>query len=243
MSNKAINWAIEQPINGSVKGTLFVLANRADEHGHCFPGHKRVAKDSGYSLATTKKNLKILREKGYIDWKHQPDGTGGITANLYTLLLTTPPPNSSRLPRRKQADPRPSVDGGIASNQLSPPPDSGYKTSIEPSLESSIEPKMSPSAPPTSPKSAVEEQFQEFWRVFADIRGRKPALKQFKKTMKEGADYQAILAGAKSYVASRSRPGAPNPKMAQGWLSDERWMDEEQSSDQIGTSETSKYGF
>ena len=72
----------------------------------------------------------------------------------------------------------------------------------------------------------VSDQFEEFWEAFDDKRGKKPALLRFKKVLKSGADFQAILAGAKRYAISRNQPDPPNPKMAEGWLNDERWNDE-----------------
>jgi len=72
----------------------------------------------------------------------------------------------------------------------------------------------------------VSDQFEEFWEAFDDKRGKKPALLRFKKVLKSGADFQAILAGAKRYAISRNQPDPPNPKMAEGWLNDERWTDE-----------------
>lgn len=74
-----------------------------------------------------------------------------------------------------------------------------------------------------------EKWFDEFWNAFDDKRGRANALKSWnaiKDMDKPLAD--KIIQGAKDYADHRKNFLAPNnstPKMAQGWLTDERWDD------------------
>jgi hypothetical protein len=76
------------------------------------------------------------------------------------------------------------------------------------------------------------EQFEIFWTVFGDKRGREPAWNVWRKI--KGLDRKlagAIIAGAKRYAEQRPAILARNgtPKMAQGWLNDRRWEDEGQA--------------
>ncbi len=70
-------------------------------------------------------------------------------------------------------------------------------------------------------------QFEAFWNVFSDKRGKKGAEKAFKKALKR-ATFEEIEKGAKQYAVERERilKNGGTPKMAQGWLSDDRWTDE-----------------
>ena len=75
---------------------------------------------------------------------------------------------------------------------------------------------------------ANEESFELFWDVFADKRGKAPALKAWNKIKLDDVLLQRILNGAKAYAELRPKMLTNNqtPKMAQGWLTDERWTDE-----------------
>ena len=76
---------------------------------------------------------------------------------------------------------------------------------------------------------ANEESFALFWDAFADKRGRASALKVWDKIKLNDELLKQIINGAKSYAKIRPGMKANNqtPKMAQGWLTDQRWEDEE----------------
>ena len=83
------------------------------------------------------------------------------------------------------------------------------------------------------------KRFDEFWDSFADKRGRRPAEKVW---IRDKLDTKAdeVIAGAVKYAAFRQTSTA-QPKMAQGWLNDERWKDD-LSTVKVATNEQKNYG-
>ena len=83
--------------------------------------------------------------------------------------------------------------------------------------------------------SPTERQFETFWDTFNDKRGKAPALKVW-NTIKPDKDlFEIIIDGARRYAEKREQiiKKGSTPKMAQGWLSDKRWEDEESKPVQI----------
>lgn len=63
MSIEALNWARKIYVGDSLaKSLLRGIADYADEHGHCFPSHARLARDCEMSVATVKRRLAQLEE-------------------------------------------------------------------------------------------------------------------------------------------------------------------------------------
>jgi len=73
------------------------------------------------------------------------------------------------------------------------------------------------------------ELFNKFWNVWDDKRGKPKAAKSWDEILKFSPELAyEIIEGAKKYNIERKRILARNgtPKMAQGWLTDRRWEDE-----------------
>lgn len=73
--------------------------------------------------------------------------------------------------------------------------------------------------------------FNSFWDVFGDKRGRAGAVDSFLGIKDLNRDLAVkIYKGAKQYSKGREKiiESKGTPKMAQGWLKDRRWEDEEQ---------------
>ncbi len=66
--------------------------------------------------------------------------------------------------------------------------------------------------------------FEDFWKVFSDSRGKGGAKRVWQRKKLDNKASE-VIAGAKRYVTSR---GVDRKywKQAQGWLNDERWLDE-----------------
>jgi hypothetical protein len=74
---------------------------------------------------------------------------------------------------------------------------------------------------------AVMAEFDHvFWPAYPLRAGRKPALKAF-VVARGKAPLDTIMLGLRRYKAKLAAPDAPKTKHAQGWLNDERWLDEE----------------
>ena len=77
MSVQAIAWAIEQELTPGAKLTLILLANRADEEGHCWSSQERLAQDGGQGVSTVRRHLFDLEAAGLIERtrRRRRDGT------------------------------------------------------------------------------------------------------------------------------------------------------------------------
>lgn len=74
----------------------------------------------------------------------------------------------------------------------------------------------------------IEKRFEEFWNVFNYKDGKAPAFRSWKKIAMDQELFQQILTGAKATAQARPKliKLGRTPKMAQGWLTDNRWEDE-----------------
>jgi len=68
VSIEAINWALNvvTEITSTQKAILVALADRADEHGYCYPSYEDICRRSCASRKTLVMALKALEEKGLI---------------------------------------------------------------------------------------------------------------------------------------------------------------------------------
>jgi DNA-binding MarR family transcriptional regulator len=64
------------------KLVFIVLSKYKMTHQTCWPSHKTIAKNSGYSISTVKKALKGLETKGKIIKERKPNHR----SNIYTVL-------------------------------------------------------------------------------------------------------------------------------------------------------------
>lgn len=82
-----MTWAYEQDVEPTgAKFLLVTLANYANEAGQCFPGHKKLARETGQSERSVWQHLQTLEARGFIrrDVRRREDGTR--TSDLYTLI-------------------------------------------------------------------------------------------------------------------------------------------------------------
>lgn len=96
MSAKATAWAWETiravctgevPIGPAARLVLLRLADRADDHGICWPGHERTAGDTGLSEFGARKAALELEARGLVRVTRQKDRAGRNVANRYQLAL------------------------------------------------------------------------------------------------------------------------------------------------------------
>lgn len=89
------------------------------------------------------------------------------------------------------------------------------------------------SHPPRPPKGGRrqaydygdDEQFARFWAAFPEKSGKAAAFKSWQAALKRGADPERIIQAAASYRENPKR-NPDKTKYPQGWLSDERYLDE-----------------
>lgn len=81
-----------------------------------------------------------------------------------------------------------------------------------------------------------ENLFNTFWQAWPIKKGKEPARKAFIKAMKSGTSLDTIMAGVEAYkrelgpISAGKTLDGRAPKWAQGWLNDQRWTDEPDTS-------------
>lgn len=82
-----------------------------------------------------------------------------------------------------------------------------------------------------SKKQRADEEFERFWKSYPKKDAKAAARKNFDREVRSGADVERIIEGARRYATwlASAKPGEFRPiaKFAQGWLTDQRWNDEE----------------
>lgn len=82
---------------------------------------------------------------------------------------------------------------------------------------------------PEKPKSRLEQQqdlwFEEFWEGFWKKRGRKNALKMFRRYAKTPDDFRQIMDAMKRDAPTMLARADEHRKMAEGWLNSEVWRE------------------
>lgn len=72
--------------------------------------------------------------------------------------------------------------------------------------------------------TSYPEQFEEFWKIYPAKKGKRKALTAWRAAVKRASNDE-IIAGAKRYAADPRRD-PEHTKYAEGWLNDDRWLDE-----------------
>lgn len=131
-----VNWVRDlRGINTQEKAVLYALALRVPNEGPlvCWPSHKKIALDAGYSegsASSVKRVLKSLAAKCLISWIERRDDDGQ-TSNLYTVHhgrtvgeldddLPTPPGSFEPTPPDLN-EPTPQTQASLRRNHLNKP--------------------------------------------------------------------------------------------------------------------------
>jgi hypothetical protein len=95
MSNRILTLAWNaRGLTPTEKIILVRLADRADNDGHCFPGHKSLADDCGLTVRTVQSALPKIKSKGHVTINEDTGRTGKGLPNT-TRANVGSPPNSS----------------------------------------------------------------------------------------------------------------------------------------------------
>jgi hypothetical protein len=97
---------------------LLALARYANEHGVCFPSHKRLLADTGYSTNTTIVGaLKFWKSAGVLTWKKGWGNAHGKRSNVYQFDY------DAMLALSRMKDHSGSDEQTLATDEQSPAPD------------------------------------------------------------------------------------------------------------------------
>lgn len=95
MSNKALTWAFEAPIdNVGAKFVLVALADHASDHAgedwSCFPSNERLMEFTSMPLRTLERHISWLVAAGWITREKQRDRRGRLKDRVYRLRRNGP---------------------------------------------------------------------------------------------------------------------------------------------------------
>lgn len=94
MSNEAVTWAFKaEGLTATQKFVLVALADWADEYHSCFPGQKKLAGKTNSSVATVRRALDVLQERGFIGRERRTRKGGYRTSDRYFLSVGSLPLN------------------------------------------------------------------------------------------------------------------------------------------------------
>lgn len=112
MSQSAIQWAAEHPVDGPAKSVLLILAVHANAEARCWPSVTRIAEQAGVCERTARIALRRLEKAGAIETEAQrmPARRRPVYRLLVSPVIGLPMPRQQgRLPLLQ------SLRGGMAS--------------------------------------------------------------------------------------------------------------------------------
>ena len=198
----------DRRLSRSDLATLCALATYANRTGKCWPSTTTLAKDLNITTRMIRRCLRVLETCTHIRTTHRPGHR-----SIYLILGIK------------------GSDSGLKGAGVEPIP--GHPGSGE--VDSQAPPKnaVGESAERTDVASSVDAEFESFWQSYPSRRPhsnpKKPALAKFKGAVKKGASPADIIRGAENYAALVRREGT-EPKyvaMAQTWLNQQRWTDDQ----------------
>lgn len=233
MTWQATTWAADQKTGSApAKLLLLVLANRANEHGECWPSIALVAAEAEMSVRAAKVHLASLRERGLLDWEQQSRADGSRSVNRYRLPIAPPradPAPPSADPARGSArGARGSARGALQEEQ-----------SIEQSSNSRVRDGVQIShpadlAPPqiSHPTDAsIAADFKAWYQAYPKRVDRGRATTAYAKARKK-ASAEDLLTGARAYAEARRGQDPKFTKQPATWLNAESWLDEPEPTQQ-----------
>ena len=186
MSLSALCWAKAQrlPNQPTAKLLLLLLADaHNDVQGGSWYSNTTISELAGISLATTKRTLKYLEERGLLTRHARTHASGAQTSNFIVLHIAQPQQSAE-----EQQDEPP---GGLSMSQGG--------AHDEPPMNLLLE--TTESSPPKSPVLGWEEDFEDLWHSHNHQRGNKqPALVAYMKARRMGTDHRTIIDGWLAYI-------------------------------------------
>lgn len=232
MSGQALIWAAN--VRGLAPATKIVLIQLAERHnkdtGRCDPKIQRLAEDCEMSRASLMRHLATLEDVGFITRVSQGLENGGRASNQYDLHMS----ETIRDGQRSQIE---TGGKGLNSDGQRSQTEGAKVSTVRPPY--SIEPVLNLKEPDAHPrdddlfpakdlptKKKADEPFERFWKVYPKKVGKPGAQRNFDRALRSGADPAEIIAGAERYATAMAGKDPGFVKHPQGWLSDQRWLDQ-----------------
>lgn len=212
MGYKASEWAWEQSVTPTAKLVLVRLADRADLKHSCFPSVASVARDTGLSERTVRREISRLETDARIVVKRQKHPSGAQTSSKYFLQV---PPDSLTGGERHRGR------GPLTHRQGDPDSVASHGGDTTTPLEPIKVITKEPSGGLVSESSdAKAVGFAAFWAAYPKPIAKIAAEREFNLALRR-APIAEIMAGLGRY-----RPDVKYVSAPAQWLRDGRWMDE-----------------
>jgi len=179
---------------------MAAIVNRMGQDGTCWPSRQTMADDCGMSVNALDKTLRSLKSKKWLDSEPRYKSDGGQTSSRWFIpkeALTS------------SMDPPSGQTRDLPSGQMPPPPYMGNEVyTVE-----------------VDTKNTKGLPFEDFWKVYPNKTGKKPASQKWSKLTKK--DQESIIADlpkrskTEAWVKDRGR----YVPMATTYLNQERWND------------------
>ncbi len=207
MSNCAIDWALSIKLGDpATKIVLFVLANRADDLGQCWPSRKSISEQTDLSVSTVQRRLNELAKAKLIERKRRRRAT-----TVYQLKipgLRTVNSGTAKQLRSANTD-TPKRLRSVKCHLRSVTPDTGN-------------PHLEPSLKKDSSSSTTDDGFRKFWESYPRKVAKKAAEKAFARAIKETTLEQMLAALAIDKQDWKEERFTPYPAT---WLNGGRYLD------------------
>jgi predicted transcriptional regulator len=232
MSAQALIWAAN--VRGLKPATKIVLIQLSERHnkdtGMCNPSIKTLADDCEMDRTTVMRHIEVLIGLGLLSRSASGKEDGGRANNEYVLHMPKPIQTdvSEGVKSQIATGVKSQSDGGLSRNPTGVKSHSYATRTLrepevrEPLLFGSIEPQSA-----REPEKPKDDGFDDFWKVYPRKEAKAAARKNWAKAIQK-APASVIIAAAERY-AHRPVDDVKFLKFPQGWLTDERWKDEEQT--------------
>jgi hypothetical protein len=208
-----------------------------DATNECWMKHKTIAEEAGMSIASSRRAIQSLTEKGIVSSRPKYGPDGGIVCNIYRIHIggsdhtdqggrshrsggVIPESNRTRTQERDTMNESLVGQGYLSSD---PADDTLFDAS---SPDGDGHGSTTTSKPST--KTTAPEGFEEFWNTYGHKVGRAKAVTAYKRALKKpGVTPGTLISAAAAYVA-RVKSDGKFPEFAKHpttWLNGEHWND------------------
>lgn len=179
------------------------LTSFTNSEGYCFPSHAKLAERGSISIATVKRALKRLRERGLVDWKNQLDKSKGQLSNYYKVEVQTYPPSLTGLPPlSERANPPVCV-----SDKLNPINNTNLTRDIPPG------------------QKTPDDTLADFIRAYPKRTMPETITTAWRKALKHTTG-ETLIKAAEAYAQSVADTPPRFIKNASTWLNTHSWLDD-----------------
>jgi hypothetical protein len=214
----------------TAKAVLLLMADNASDDGTgIWTSKANLARDLELTKRAVQKAVQALVEIGVVKEVGQKPCKNGFTVEYRIDLKALIALSSTRA-----ADAPVTREPHSPVNHIHPYPCTTFTPTREPhSPKPPLEPPLEPSITKDRLFDALEEPkpksdgFEDFWKAYPRKEAKAAARKNWTKAIKK-APASVIIAAAERY-AQRPVDDVKFLKFPQGWLTDERWKDEEQT--------------